>query len=388
MQTTLSLSNDCSQKGRFLLRRRILTLLFALGLALVLGEAAVRLRGIDCPRSDLGMAPHPIWHHWHRPGYSFDFQVLSEGHGQAIHFNSLGMRDSREITTHKPNNVFRVAVLGDSFVEAMQVGEEEGVVRRLETLPQYPGRQPIQALNFGCSGFSSTLELLMLRNWVRQFSPQLVICLHHFSDMSEDWKLRSRARWEGDQLQAIPCVGNPIEGDLRSRLEYFQLFRVLRGAVDSRRHAPPSAAASLQTSFDAVVHDPYTAEDEQAWQYSLTAVGQMASTLKEDGVPFLAVLIPIGTQVEPVSNELAARLGFRFLAEGGRLEYRGYQDKVTRYCRDHDIPCLDLLDAFRTANPQGRPWLYFPHDQHWTAAGHDLAASQIVQYVTATKLWR
>jgi hypothetical protein len=287
------------------------------------------------------------------------------------------MRDHREISVAKPNGVFRIAVVGDSFVEAMQVAENEGIVQQLEAcLNERPG-SPVEVLNFGCSGFSSTLELIQVRNWVRSFSPDLVVCLHHFSDISEDWGAASRVVCEGEQRIAVPGPQAVVEPKIRQVLECSQLYRVGVGAFNDRRRGIADRSASLKTSFDAIVHDPYTCEDEEAWRNSLAALTQMHECLKADGIQMVVAIIPIGTQVEPVGEEIAGRTGFQFMAQGRRFEYRGYQQRVTAYCREHAIRVLDLLDAFRAANPEGRTHLYLPHDQHWTAAGHALAAGRI-----------
>lgn len=393
---------------------RLTVLLAATLLAFVLGEAGVRLLGIDHLKTDIGAVPHPRWHHWHRGDHEFDYVVHAEGFTQRVRFNSLGMRDSAEVTVAKPAGVLRVAVLGDSFVEALQVAEHEGICKRLEAClrsvgvrgrradfqsarhvgrignPPYGTPTPTQVLNFGCSGFSSTLEAVLARAWVRDFAPDLVVCLHHFSDITEDWSYSSRARWQEERVVAVAPAESALSPALRQCVDMSQLVRAGRGAIDAwRRHRPPRADVSLQESFDAIVHDPCTPRDDEAWAYSLRGVGDMAATFREAGVPFLLVIIPIGPQIEPVGQEEAARIGFRFLAGGARLEQRGYQEKVRRYCQEHGIACLDLLDIFRASNPSGERRLYWRRDQHWTAAGHDLAAwaiaDRLVKFATKKK---
>jgi len=131
------------------------------------------------------------------------------------------------------------------------------------------------------------------------------------------------------------------------------------------------------------MHDPYTADDEKAWSYSLPFPGQIADLLKQRQIPLLVVIAPMGAQVEPVPAEYAAQVGARFFGGGKRIEYLGYQQRVSAYCRSKGIPYLDLLPAFRAANPSGRRWLYLPRDQHWTVAGHALAAGEIARYLQA-----
>jgi hypothetical protein len=345
-------------------------LIVAITLAVLAAEFVLRIAGVDLPMHDIGIVPHSLWHHWHRPNHSFRYTVPSEAITQAIQFNEHGMRDSRAISLAKSPSTLRIAVLGDSFVEALQVAEQEGVCSRLEWQFREQLGAPVEVLNFGCSGFSSITEYCLLSNCVTRFAPDMVVCLHHFSDMTEDWLLPPQP-WHEDGLS----VWKPLL--LRS-----QLYRVAAGVADRcRRHRAPPAHASLQTSFDAVLHDPYTADDLQAWNHSLDYVGKMATWCHERDMPFLLVMIPIGTQVEPVSPEFAEQMGFRYLANGKRLENANYQRQVSNYCRTLRIDCLDLLDAFRTENPAGRPCFYLPRDQHWTAAGHDLAARQIMSYI-------
>jgi hypothetical protein len=355
-------------KIRFI--RRFALPIAAITLAFLAAEIALRLAGVDCPARDTGIVPHSLWHHWHRPNHAFSYTVPSEAITQAIRFNEHGMRDSRTISLAKPHGVRRIALVGDSFVEALQVAELEGVCSRLEHRLQEHLGAPVEVLNFGCSGFSSITEYCLLNNCVGQFAPDMVVCLHHFSDTTEDWLLPPQP-WNEDG----PSIWKPV-------LMRSQLYRVAAGVADRcRRHRASPADASLQTSFDAVLHDPYTTEDLQAWDRSLGYVGKMATWCYERKIPFLLVIIPIGTQIEPVSPEFAAQMGFQYLANGKRLENANYQRRVSNFCRTLGIDCLDLLDAFRAENPAGRPCFYLPRDQHWTAAGHDLAARQIMSYI-------
>jgi hypothetical protein len=380
--TLLTSGSVLQAKVRPLVKRAGL-LAVTLLVSLLLSEAAVRVVGLDAPPRETGIVPHPLWHHWHRPNYAFTYHVAAEGTSQLVHFNEHGMRESRAITVCKPQGVYRIAVLGDSFVEALQVPEEHGTCRRLEAYLGDQVRGTVEVLNFGCSGFSSSLELILLRRWVLNFEPDLVICVHHFSDMTEDWRLRSHGQWEAGELQAIPATSRGRGRQVRQVLELSQLFRLGVHTVDRcRRHRAPDLTASLQDSFDAIVHDPYTPADEEAWSYSLAAITQMHASLTRAGIPFLLVLVPIGPQVEPVPREFAEQVGFQYLGGGRRLEHRGYQRRMLEFCAAQEIDGLDLLEAFQRGPACDGSPLYLPFDQHWTGAGHDLAARTIAARVT------
>ena len=233
-------------------------------------------------------------------------------------------------------------------------------------------------LNFGCSGFSTTLEAVLVREYVRTFAPDVVVCLHHFSDVNEDWSFARHAECANGHVLAVQGSVRELDFNLGQMLRTSQLYRVARACT--ARRPMSSSAGSYKQTFDAVVHEPYAPDDEEAWTYSLHALADMADDLRQDGIPFLVAVIPIGTQVEPVAPEYAASLGLAYLAAGKRLEHCGYQRKLAGFCTEHDIDCLDLLPAFREANPDGTPRLYC-RASALDGAGHDLAAHTIATHL-------
>ncbi|MDP8248882.1 MAG: SGNH/GDSL hydrolase family protein [Candidatus Tritonobacter lacicola] len=88
--------------------------------------------------------------------------------------NRHGWRD-RERQPEKPEDARRVAVLGDSFVEAMQVEQEKTFLSLAEE--RLGGEFPfgVEVMNFGRSGATTTEELLILENDVLDFSPDMVV---------------------------------------------------------------------------------------------------------------------------------------------------------------------------------------------------------------------
>lgn len=88
--------------------------------------------------------------------------------------NSHGWRD-RERNVEKEPRSYRVAVIGDSYVEAFQVEEDSTFLSITEReLTKTLGR-PVEVLNFGRSGFTQTEEQLVLNSDVFAFDPDIVV---------------------------------------------------------------------------------------------------------------------------------------------------------------------------------------------------------------------
>src|SRR5437660_11280978 len=89
----------------------------SVALAFVIGEAALRLAGFSYPNF---WEPDPVTGSKLRPG----MEGWQRDEGRAfVKVNSQGWRD-REHSVAKPAGTYRIAVLGDSYAEAMQVDLE------------------------------------------------------------------------------------------------------------------------------------------------------------------------------------------------------------------------------------------------------------------------
>ena len=94
-----------------------------------------------------------------------------------IRINRYGFRHG-ERAPAKPPGTWRVAVLGDSFIEAFQVPDEQTFCAQLERRLQdcaFLADRRVEVLNFGVSGYGTAQELLMLRHYVWQYEPDLVV---------------------------------------------------------------------------------------------------------------------------------------------------------------------------------------------------------------------
>ncbi|ODG97215.1 hypothetical protein A4S05_14825 [Nostoc sp. KVJ20] len=152
----------------------ILTLALLLG-GLVLGLAVVeiglRIAGVEYKtfytvEQHRGWAGRPYTAGW----------VRDEGEAYVQH-NSDGFHD-QEHPQVKPENTFRIALLGDSFTEAVQVPQAQGIAavieRELKNCPTFAGGD-VEVMNFGVNGYGTDQELLTLREKVWNYSPDLVL---------------------------------------------------------------------------------------------------------------------------------------------------------------------------------------------------------------------
>src|SRR5687767_12494392 len=128
-------------------------LLAVLGFLLggTIAEVALRVAGYSAPEfysldQTRGYSLRPGTEGWfRREGVAY------------VRINSDGLRD-REHSITKPENVVRIALLGDSYPEAFSVATEDTfwsfMEKKLQECDAFPGKH-VEVLNFGVSGYGT-----------------------------------------------------------------------------------------------------------------------------------------------------------------------------------------------------------------------------------------
>ena len=99
--------------------------------------------------------------------------------------NSYGWRD-KEWLPQKPDNLYRIAVLGDSYVEGFEIESDQTFLTLTEQQLNSGRDTKVELMNFGRAGFGQAEELLVLKNHIQPFSPDMVILLFlPISDIQE-----------------------------------------------------------------------------------------------------------------------------------------------------------------------------------------------------------
>jgi hypothetical protein len=400
-------STPTAAKSRSRLRRlsaKLLLLAVGILVALTIAEVGLRISGftyfnpyIVDPSVGYSLRPNAEgW--WQREGRTY------------VKINSNGFRD-RERSVAKPPNTFRIAVLGDSYAEAFQVPLEDTFFsvaeQKLQQCPAYAGKH-VEVLNFGISGFSTGRELILLRERVWQYSPDLVVVL---VTTGNDIRDNSRTLNEYSH-QPLPyfvlqdgklVLDNSLLAE-RNRSTVFRLRRSfagkvfiwlqsnlrLLGLIYSTREAYDAAQETNQRKeqqgenagelgLDSEVYrEPPNQDWVDAWLTTEALLRQMRDEVQSHGAQFVLVTGSMGIQDTPDLKErsdYARRLGVVDLF---------YPDlRIAGFAYHEGIKVLSLAPTFADYAHSNSVYLHgmgtLVGRGHWNTAGHKLAGDLIAQ---------
>jgi hypothetical protein len=143
-------------------------------LALTAGAVELTLRLTHAFNARLAWTePDPEIGYRFTPGCEYWFRGEND-HAITGRINALGWRD-RDRARAKPAGAFRVAVVGDSYVEAFQVELDSTFEAIAERELDARGSIDFEVMNFGRSGMTTTEELLVLDRDILPCRPDLVV---------------------------------------------------------------------------------------------------------------------------------------------------------------------------------------------------------------------
>ncbi|MFZ5535024.1 MAG: SGNH/GDSL hydrolase family protein [Patescibacteria group bacterium] len=105
-------------------------------------------------------------------------EITPEWLGKKVehHINSDGLRDNREYEKDKPENVFRIAVMGDSFTYGLFVGDDDPYPKQLEVLANTCGAdKKIEVINFGVPGYDLEMSAYRYDFRIKDYTPDLIV---------------------------------------------------------------------------------------------------------------------------------------------------------------------------------------------------------------------
>ena len=394
------------QRSRRLLVGRILAVLVGVLSPLILLELSLRLFGPWLPGGyDTGpyIQRHELLGHFHVPNHRG--WMRAPEFTTYVEISPLGLRD-RRTTYEKPADAFRILLLGDSYLEGVQVQQSEGVAERLELLlNERSGQQAgprIEVINAGVAAYGTAQYLLLYESDVHRYQPDLVMMFHFVgNDVKNnspaleipggDRKLAVKPYFELEpdgQLTLLP--GPPVtpQPPLVRTLRHSWTYNVFEGTTFALLD-PAFIREDIEVVGGArnYIRENYDLEPERewakAWRITEALIARLQTRTQEHGAPLVLVGVPDWRALDP---DIWRQELFRNRRQQRPASPEAPTDRLGQIAGRHNLPYLDLLPVFRQTIAAGSGPLYYAVDGHWNAAGHAAAAAGLADALRSRNL--
>jgi len=332
--------------------------------------------------------------------------------------NSQGWR-TPEFAQMKSDDVFRVLVLGDSFMAGLQVNDDEifsSILR--QRLNEAGLRKKVEVITFGVPSWGTDQQYLALRQYGLKLNPDLVVVAFYAqNDVAETdlmlrlstntypkpfFDLREERLIELPFVDSTPMpirVGRRLAADLRVYpmvrdslltfpLAHRVLFRMgIVGVVPQEIESPEPEDSSLWQWPDrwrrqiGVFELRPWADWSRAWAISEALLNRMNAEATSTGARFLLLGVASPIEVMP-QDVLTGLIGKKMKDFDADQPTR----RLTEISMRRGIDFVSMVPAFRErigGRAQTFEDLFLRCDGHWTPAGHRLAAELATTEVVA-----
>jgi|HubBroStandDraft_1064217.scaffolds.fasta_scaffold43258_2 lysophospholipase L1-like esterase len=290
--------------------------------------------------------------------------------GVPVHINNVGLR-GHDIAVPKPDGVYRIVALGDSITFGYGVPNEKTFPQDLERLLNQNLATSVhyEVVNAGVPGTGLSYYEYFVRKQASQLNPDLIlICMalnditvYHPSPTEPLVRQASRGRRFNYYL---------LRHSHLYQLWYVKLKSVLYGfgVLDLRK----------EHAGDFLPIEPPSPMQTRAWASTTAILDRIMKEVHEQGVQAVLVLFPLELQI---STETLNFYNKSFHLNVDSIALAGNPQRIlVQYARNHGVPIIDLLPAFRDS---ARNDLFLRNVSisfdpvHPSVAGDQIAANEI-----------
>lgn len=284
--------------------------------------------------------------------------------------NNAGWNNPLNYTKEKPAGITRIAIIGDSYVEALNVNQSEMFGVRLQ---EQLGKN-FQVYTFGVSGSPFSQYLQMSRYVQQEFNPDVYVfsLVHNDFDESITGKaigpfyhtLRIEADSTVTEVPAQPYQASVMRRMLkRSALIRYLLFNIkINETIASFRSKSGNNETAQQ--FNANVNVNEVTRNQASIRKAVAYIG---SALRKELQGKKIIFMIDGSRYDIYENKL----------NSCNVCYMNELSMAT--AAENEFTGLDLNGVFSAEYLQKKQPFNTPEDFHWNAYGHQLVADTLTR---------
>jgi len=290
---------------------------------------------------------------------NFEYVYFNEGFGVGS-FNEHRFLGA-SVPLKKEESTIRIALLGDSYVEAFHVFERDyfGQIAQRELAKKYPDRK-IEILNFGRSGFDVADVYAFHQKMVKKFNPDYVLYFISNDDLEPKYSdpLRPRTILENDSLK-IAMHFSELDINTYQKTKFLtQNSTILNMLNDGRKKAKEVSILSILL-------------DKVYLWFTPSSTGVQISKPNEEYA------------LDPVIKKIIQTVDSKKVIVINR-DRKELPLKFKQLVIDNRIPYYDLskpLDSLEKSGTDPNFWKVTKQKGHWNKTSHRVVGNELVKLI-------
>ena len=284
--------------------------------------------------------------------------------------------------TSRSDNKFRVAVVGDSKVEAFHVNYDESLAEQIE---QADSNDRLEVYRFAISGAPLSQYLQILRKDIIKYSPDLVVVILVHNDFDESYLptpgvytksfLKIDVSNDTVQGEVLPVeYQTPWYGYIRNSATWRYLayrqkfsFSTLRNLIFRREKLDQSG---YRTDMEKSGSDIKMARNKLVTKYIFQ---QMKELCMDKDAQLLIVM----------EGDRDAAYGNGFRGQSAPKSGLSLNTMAESVAKEYGIDFIDLQPVFQKDFRTNQKDFYFSSDAHWNKHGHGVVAKVIADFINS-----
>jgi hypothetical protein len=269
-----------------------------------------------------------------------DVKVIDKKwHKKNVHFNSLGLRD-REFSSNKPENTFRILVLGDSQTLGHGIDRlEDTYPKKLEKkLNQKSSNINFEVINVADSGWNTDTQLYKFLQYGIKLDPDLVILAYYLNDIPWPHEIKC----SGKDVFRTPGIS--IWGDIVFRSKAIKFFKFRKNRLLEKFGDKISVPECFNLAYDS-----------RAWEMEKFYLDHILMATQVKRIHFMVSLIPAMFSLDD------------------NFPFKKINTKLNQYCSEKNIECIDLFKTtFKGADASSL--VVSKYDRHLNAKAAEMVS--------------
>ena len=357
------------------------------------------------PRLSNNLIDHDQLNHIWRPNFKKVHNEWIERNPEYskpyIHYyNAQSWLEKYDVDLKKPENVYRIFYLGDSFIEGTADMDQSvpGIVEKHLNQKYQNSKYTFEVINTGTSSYSPLIHYVNIKHYIRRYDPDVIVINVDMTDDFDDWKYRKNIIHDDDgdiwgvapsniyyQL-FIDTEDGPIKATFKHKIHLFLyqnshfynwlLTKVRKTREKRRERLRKEFKENDKSQFYprwAWVQHEWDNEIRENVHFTMTILEKIARYCLKKDIKLLLTGVPHYEQ-----------LNFK---NGMRVWSRRPHDEIEEIAKKHNIVYFDSVEALeRSVSGTRQNKYYYKGDMHFNPKGYALWAKAHIDAFENSKL--